>query len=50
MFDKAAAAYTRLYGIESPQHASVLTLVAGAKYRSCDRSGAIESARESVRI
>jgi serine/threonine-protein kinase len=50
MFDKALAIYTRALGIDNRENAGVHSCIALAKHRSGDRAGALESARESVRI
>ena len=50
MYDKALSIYTRALGIDNRQNAFVLYNIACVKHISGDMAGALESAREAVRI
>jgi tetratricopeptide (TPR) repeat protein len=50
MYEEALAVYTRALGIDNEKNAEVLCNMAKHKALSGDVSGALESARESVRI
>ena len=50
MFGKALAIYDRALGVDSRESADVYYNIARTKQQSGDVAGAVESARESVRI
>ena len=50
MYGRALAIYYRVLGVDSKFSAGVYHNIAVEKLNSCDSAGALESARESVRI
>ena len=50
MYEEALVGFTRALGVDSNKNADVHYNIALAKYESGDVAGALESARESVRI
>jgi tetratricopeptide (TPR) repeat protein len=50
MYGRTIATFDRALGVDSRESAGVYYCIAYDKQQSCDAAGALESARESVRI